>query len=506
MKRWMLLPLCIGAFLSYKILTDGGQTGLPPNEANNAKNIRGLEQPEGNKLPKKPERIVSRSGKPSKGLLAIKKAIREGDLTQAWKNISGFEAGELEDVWKLLEEADTGDAFFDELYALVAARASALGETDQLLEIVVKKLGQGRTRSRVIEYAFHASKLSPEQMSTLFTGLADKDRTAALSGWARQIGSAPTWSELVAFDWTSQPIVVQEALLKGLASRPYLQHQGEPKARADEIRSVYEFLGQLSAKEGAKKDLLDDGIANLIKELPLEAYQVLTAEGYFNTHPPDAVVTQLLRSTSLINPKEALHLLNQFFDISAKVAQDTFSRALATDSRIAETWFENNKGSLSPEIVDGIVSARVTNDIREGEFRGAWKQIEEISSPDLRSTIEGQVWMKERAVVRDSASKNPREFLEKVRLGESEHGEYWIREGFLSWFNQDSDNANRWYSDNRSRLTPSQSQHVARAYAEVALGEGDINLARQWAGQVIDPDFKEKLVEQIEARAREVNE
>jgi hypothetical protein len=91
--------------------------------------------------------------------------------------------------------------------------------------------------------------------------------------------------------------------------------------------------------------------------------------------------------------------------------------------------------------------------------------------------------------------------LESVQTGNADHAEYWIREGFLSWFTQNPGDANRWYSENKSRLSPSQSQHVARAYAEVALGEGDINLARQWADQVIDPDFKQKLVEQIDAAA-----
>jgi hypothetical protein len=497
----MLPPLFVGASLSFYFLIDGEQTAVHRIDVSSEGSIRGEKHVEDSKPQTNPDRPGSQLGTPSKGLLAIKNAIRDGDLTLAWKNISGFEAGELADVWKLLEEADTGHAFFDELYALVGARASALGETEQLLQLVAK-IGQGRTRSRVIEYAFHASKLSPEQMSALFAGLGEKDRTAALSGWARQIGSVPTWSELAAFDWTSQPAVVQEALLKGLASRPYLQHQGDPKARANEIRSVYEFLGQLSAKEGAIKSLLDDGVVSLIKELPLEAYQILTAEGYFNTNPPDSVVSQLLRSTSLINPKEALDLLNQFSDIPLKAVENTFSRALATDSRSAETWFETNKGSLSPEIVDGIISARVTNDIREGDFRGAWKLIDEISSPELKLTIEEQVWMKERAVVRESASKNPREFLENIRLGESDHAEYWIREGFLLWFNQDPDIANGWYSNNRSHLTPSQSQHIARAYAEVALEQGDVALAREWSARVVDPEFKQKLLNQIEARAQ----
>jgi hypothetical protein len=123
----------------------------------------------------------------------------------------------------------------------------------------------------------------------------------------------------------------------------------------------------------------------------------------------------------------------------------------------------------------------------------------EIVDPVIKKEINDAIWTGELRSVKLQAQTDPLKTLDSLVSGASPHEEYWIKEGFKTWFSSSPDSANEWFSKNERTLTPSQTQHVARAYAEVALSEGNVDLARQWSEQVVDAEFKEKLVNQIEA-------
>lgn len=185
----------------------------------------------------------------------------------------------------------------------------------------------------------------------------------------------------------------------------------------------------------------------------------------------------------------------------AKVGRkQLFQQWLNADVERAFEWFNNippdSQTSLGPYLMALANTAQ-----NRGEFDTAKEWASEISDPIDRRQIESEIWRGERSQVVQRTKDDPELFLRELTGGKSQFEDYWIRESFKTWFSDNPEKANSWFSKNRTSLTPSQSQHVARAFAEVALGEGDINLARQWAEQVIDPNFKQKLVEQIDGAA-----
>ena len=179
---------------------------------------------------------------------------------------------------------------------------------------------------------------------------------------------------------------------------------------------------------------------------------------------------------------------------------------LKIDSKAALEWGRENSSRLSPRQRDHLVLASLAHQADGRDFREAWMMLERVEDPEVRSRAESKIWESERKAVFAEVAENPEAFLGSIATGQSQHEDYWMKEGFKKWFSTSSAEANQWFEDNKRTLSPQQSQHIARAYAEVALEQGDIGLAREWSTRVVDPEFKQKLVDQIEAKAQESGE
>lgn len=172
---------------------------------------------------------------------------------------------------------------------------------------------------------------------------------------------------------------------------------------------------------------------------------------------------------------------------------------LKTDRRKALEWFKESADQLPDQTKDAMQGAIVLDSANDEKFQAAWDQLESIGDRETREQVERHLWDREAAVVSEEVSRDPQGLMENLMTGASPHPEFWIKQGFQGWHQANAHDANSWYAENQTRLNPSQTQHVARAYAEIALGEGDLDLARQWTGQVVDPAFRQKLIDQIDA-------
>jgi hypothetical protein len=162
-------------------------------------------------------------------------------------------------------------------------------------------------------------------------------------------------------------------------------------------------------------------------------------------------------------------------------------------------WYQNGESDLSTDIDNLVVMGFSQVSVSKGEFDLAWDWVEKIEIPEVRKKAEGQVWKAEKRVVDQASRQNPVSLVEAIVSGASIHAEYWIKDVYQEWTTTSPDAAASWYEENRQTLTPEQNQHVARVYAEQAIESGDLDLAKQWAGEVIEEKFTKKLQEKISA-------
>lgn len=174
-----------------------------------------------------------------------------------------------------------------------------------------------------------------------------------------------------------------------------------------------------------------------------------------------------------------------------------FERWVDLEVDQATGWFEENKASFEQTELDTFSVAFAKSVQVRDEYDAAWEWIEQVSDPELRKEISGKVWTHEREIILDEAQIDPAGTLGDLVTEGSVHPEFWIKEAFAQWNRSDSEKAATWYAENRESLTPDQNQHVARAYAEEAVASGNLDSAREWAEQVVDPGFLERLNQQI---------
>jgi len=229
-------------------------------------------------------------------------------------------------------------------------------------------------------------------------------------------------------------------------------------------------------------------ISDLFISGKLEA--VLTTEGGKKLGI-DAVV-----AATQNDPENTLEILARYPDLTFHgVSLKVF---INNNPKEADFWYEKNKGDLSVDSSNEVSAAFANYAGSEGAYDKAWEWAEAIENPALKEQVEGRIWSSERRKVLSDVRSDPSGVLDKIVSGESIHAEYWIKDAFDQWRTADSANAVAWYEENRKTLTPSQNQHVARAYVEQALDSGDLDTANQWLGQVTEEKFRDALIKQIE--------
>lgn len=441
------------------------------------------------------EEKVSRASSPE-----IENAYRKGDIAK---------------VIDLARKAETNgqylwDLSFEEGLSTGASRVlrgeairilSLTKSPEELMDLVFENLGSGLDRDSAVGHVFRNLQGGPKVFLKIAGNLDfESERQSASHQYAYLIAAEKSLDQELITSLFSNSELGRKTAIRALAEHP-LFLQGEPiSALSRRLGESFQIVNTLlEAGTLHEKDYLSI-IDSLSSEVPFRLYDLLSKAENVRKIP-----NSVFREMSRKNPTKVLELAmtaNIEGHKDLPIDEAILHLAMSDTSRVTD-WLEENRKMLSASQKDEVAHGLGFGAATRGEFDTAREWVGTIKDQELREKVEGQIWSAERSVVRDSAAKNPRELLENIRSGEAGHEEYWIREGFLSWFNQNPDQANEWYSENQASLTPSQTQHVARAYAEVALGEGDINLARQWAEQVVDLDFKQKLVEQINAAAGE---
>jgi hypothetical protein len=373
---------------------------------------------------------------------------------------------------------------------------------DYALKHLPKHFGSGAIRNELFSSLFSYSDLKRADLVKLAKTLPEEERMWALGGVFEVMGSHEFDREFLD---DLLPLAPREAHDFSYALEKLV------RGKKVTFKESLDFLDQAYGEKGVGKKRLTEFFRALMgsdRDMILE--HCLNSMGD-NQQVVRDIFKFDIRDRMALAPKEAmtelLELRNSHPEnLDAAIVADAMNEFLRNDRDAAQDWFAESVGDLSAEVRNQIEGVLAVDSAKQDDFENAWAQAEEIDDQAVRKAIEGEIWNRELKEVRNESTKNPQGLLDGIIEGSSKHDEYWIREGFKVWFSSTPETANKWYSDNERALTPSQSQHVARAYAEVALSDGDVTLARQWAERVVEPEFKEKLVKQIEAASQKKSE
>jgi hypothetical protein len=66
-------------------------------------------------------------------------------------------------------------------------------------------------------------------------------------------------------------------------------------------------------------------------------------------------------------------------------------------------------------------------------------------------------------------------------------------------YSADPQSANTWVMTHLPSVDPTTGQHIIASVAQVAIKNGELNAARQWADQILNPEIKKQILGQIQA-------
>lgn len=381
----------------------------------------------------------------------------------------------------------------------LVGRMVSLGEEEAALQMIQGRTGPGKRRSDLISKAFIAMResLTVTKVHSLFELLtSEKDLASARKGLASGLSmTGMTVSEFLAFD------------AKGLGKDPAFQH--------DFLENrLYLCSAKNSGRPGGVEGFMEElslGIqtGQLQREVALEIFKNVSVVSPFRA--AEVFEPLFLESNSDIDLSEmALWMAatdgdravryfmdHEGFDTQGKYAGIAFRRWLGEDVEEATDWLHTLRQSGGEKVqtlaVDQMIAAVAAASMHEKEFDTAREWVNEVRDPNVREQLEGQVWSLEKKVVDQAVGRDPAGMLNEIVSGESRYAEYWIKNAFGTWASKSQEAASAWYDENRTSLTPSQNQHVARVFVEQAVKNGDFQLAKQWLGQVVDEGFRDPL-------------
>lgn len=266
------------------------------------------------------------------------------------------------------------------------------------------------------------------------------------------------------------------------------------------LNEAVEFVKGSNLGELEKEKMLGDIARHYSSGLPFEAWAL------FNDNSPKDVWSGAVSSSAKVIFKRMIEV---DFSKAVEVIADEGTISNGDRSKLLVTALEKDSEQFLAEFKkveslpfgedrrDSFASAFSIVAAKKYEFDSAWEWAEEIEDPVLQREAEGKISDMEKKVVAAQVRNSPSDFIGAIVSGDSNHGDYWIETAFSEWNTRSPELAAQWYEENRSALTPDQNQHFARVYADQAIDVGDMNLAREWLGQVTEDKFRREIEDKI---------
>jgi hypothetical protein len=394
-----------------------------------------------------------------------------------YKLIASFERNDFELAWESAYNLSNGLKNKHICLIDVVLRMTAMGGEKEAINKITNSLGTGEIRSSLIKNIFYDSK-NPSLMADLYANLSPDDKKAARAGSAGLIINA-----------------MMEAQTSGkfnLGQFSFL----EKDLNTTLTKACQEFVWR-------SKDVPIKTMLETFESFKLDDNVLQTAYVEMSDSSPSEIVDYLNRKKIKLDQSSLFAI---YSNLLTKPSVD-FSQVLAEGSLLDSGTKINLMLNLLkqdanyqwkeiPENSDFnllIYAAKVKLYSGNGDLSKAKEQLEKITDPVIRKQAEGQVWSKERNMLRNAANADPQKVLEEMVAGKSQHEDYWIEEAMDVWVSKDFDKAEQWYQDNWRTLPADKAQYVASSFAVRAIKAGDAAAAAQWIPFIQDPKTKNRI-------------
>jgi hypothetical protein len=393
----------------------------------------------------------------------------------------------------------------------------------QFLQNVIASLGSGLDRQNLIA-AFFAETDMPlaDAFKLIKEHLNEEERNQAERALEFRIALITSDQELQnlangLYQFTERELnVIQSGL--ALRINPEMSSSSQAYAKNHNLTRTSEQMSQtFSQVYGLMKNL----IANQTPSYQLESYELFLRNAGLSvpyqawqemqnlsaTFPTmlnnDKLRTLLVNGMTDQNPAKVYDLLstsNYGNNTKAKAADlNAFYQGwLAKEPKSAAAWLSKNFPSFDQTTKDSFNSAVVSHLLQSNSLQEAWKNVDKITDPAIKKQAEGQVWSKERDMVRNAVNKNPQQAITELVSGKSQHDAYWIEEAMDVWMAKDFDNAEKWYQDNWKNLPADKAQYAAASFAKQAIKTGDLDVAEQWLPCIQETKTKARIEADID--------
>jgi len=356
----------------------------------------------------------------------------------------------------------------------------------EAIEIIESKLGNGSLARDYRRHLFESEGFTPDAIE-IFQSVRDvNERGALLAAMSSSIRFADDISALKSLDVAALTAKERDVIVSALVLRAQnakLDPNGKPVKDSmaesiDVFRGTKEVTSLLSRfASDSPKEVLD----------MLSSFETsLTAREFGDVR---------LACVVSLDGREAMKLARGFAGSGA--GSEVFSAGLEsyfrTNPVAAERWIAESRASFSPFELEVVSTVAAKNLVAKNDLSRARQELEKISDPKIHARVEGWIWAKERDQLRKEVTGKPSDTVQGIVDGTSNFESYWLEEAVHTWVSKDFDAANAWYEKNWDSLPKEKAQYVAAGFATQAIGQGDVDTARQWAAMIQDAKTKARI-------------
>ncbi len=419
------------------------------------------------------------------------------NLFSSSSDLSKKTSKELEDMYHAMKG---GQRFEFSINDVVQQYAASQG-FDKTLAFLNEVIGAGSERDSLMRAVFSGLTEDMGVSSDRLEGLGTAARSFAKQGLFSRIDERNLKAAEIAKFFSSPYINDGEHDIFRYASQKF----GAIKSQSEAKKELAKLVQAADLSTSPKKREMMISILGLAgNSIAFDSLEVMstleqTTSVRFSAEDRRTVITGLIDKY----PDRAVELLSK----EGAEAEDSLAWAigiLTINNPIkTEELLKSGKLKKTPKVLAGIQRGKAMAHQNKQEFADAINQAEAIEDPTLRAKHVEEFRKYEIEGIKRSYTDNPHELLIEVVEGKSKYSELSIETALSMWVDKDPVAADEWYQKNGSHLNPNQSQYVASSFALQAARQGDLELAKQWAGKIKDDATLQRVNAEIEKKGGE---
>lgn len=391
-----------------------------------------------------------------------------GDPKGTWDSLTKLEGNSR-------ELAESRDEFVAELVSKMGLKAA--------LDVVFSLTGQGADRDRCITRAFDCSRENAEVLLNLLEGFKNgRERAAAVNGLQWKTLDLTTFDNLKSMSKECTGLYLDRLSMSVSGSSNQLS----------QVKGCLATINKKIVGGSLPAGFRSDFLAMVSKGAPFIAWDLgMDPQNGELTSRPE-LLKGIARNMAAADPLKAMTTLKGQEGNEALLGE-AFSIWLAKDEKASLAWYQESGSVLTGTETSQLASILSKYEVSHGKIAEAWKLVDQISDPNLKTQTSGRVWQAERKQLQAQVSAKPAQVVDSIVSGTSTFADYWLEEAMFTWISKDNDKAIDWYEKNSKSLPASKAQYVAAAFATQCLQQKEIEVAREWAALIQDSKTKARI-------------